>query len=301
MTLELRRLGERTYYVPSAVNVGVYVVDGRAVLIDAGGDDDAGRRLLKLLTDRGWRLELIVCTHSNADHIGGNAFLQRRTGCRIAATAAETAFVERPILEPSLLYGGYPMRGLRNKFLMAKPSTVSDVIAADGPILETGLEAVALPGHYVDMIGVRTPDDVLFLADSLFSAAIVEKYPLFFIYDFERHLETLARLRSTRAAWYVPSHAPAAEEIGELVAVNEASVLRTLGAVEECCAEPARFDAVLERVCLGCGIELDANQYVLVGSTVRSALAYLADQGRVELRFEGAVVRWARLDRDDRR
>jgi hypothetical protein len=71
--------------------------------------------------------------------------------------------------------------------------------------------------------------------------------------------------------------------------------------VEECCAEPARFDAVLERVCLACGIELDANQYVLVGSTVRSALAYLADQGRVELRFEGAVVRWARLDRDDRR
>ncbi|MHB8766852.1 MAG: hypothetical protein ACYDA8_21285 [Deferrisomatales bacterium] len=37
-----------------------------------------------------------------------------------------------------------------------------------------------LPGHYFGMIGVRTPDDVLFLADSLFSAAILAEYPVFF-------------------------------------------------------------------------------------------------------------------------
>lgn len=293
MRLTLERLAANTYVVPSPTNVGIYVANGRATLIDAGGDEDAGRRLLKLVSEREWQLDLIVCTHSNADHVGGNALLQRRTKCRIAATALEAAFVEQPLLEPSLLYGGYPMQALRNKFLMAKGSIVSDVIASSGPILETGLEALPLPGHYLDMIGVRTPDDVLFLADSLFSEAILAKYPLFFLYDVGQHLETLRRLRETKAAWYVPSHAAPSADIGDLVEANLRRVEATLELVARCCLQPVSFDAVLEQVCAACDITLDAGQYVLVGSTVRSVLAYLVDQGRLEVRWPGTRALWA--------
>ena len=36
-------------------------------------------------------------------------------------------------------------------------------------------------------------------------------------------------------------------------------------------------------------------QYVLVGSTVRSYLAWLKDTGRVEGRFEDNLLRWQRI------
>ena len=60
-------------------------------------------------------------THSNADHDGGNTLLQNRLGCAVYATPMEKAVVEHPILEPSFLYGGYPFKKLRKKFLMDKP------------------------------------------------------------------------------------------------------------------------------------------------------------------------------------
>lgn len=151
-----------------------------------------------------------------------------------------------------------------------------------------------LPGHFVDMIGVRTPDDALFLADSLFSEAIMAKYPLFFLYDVGQHQETLTRLADTRAAHYIPSHAAPSTDIRGLVEANLRRLDQTLALIESCCAEPVQFDDVLTQVCAACAITLDASQYVLVGSTVRSMLAFLAERGRVEMRCDGVRVLWAR-------
>lgn len=60
--------------------------------------------------------------HSHADHIGGNQYLQKRTGCRIYAPGIECSFTRHPILEPISLYGGYPPKDLKHKFLMAQES-----------------------------------------------------------------------------------------------------------------------------------------------------------------------------------
>ena len=117
--LTLEHIKGNTYYIPSPTNVGVYLENENAILIDSGNDKEAGRQILRLLEERGLRLKLIINTHSNADHIGGNAYLQERTNCQIAATRLEAAFINDPILEPSLLYGGFPNISINNKFLMA--------------------------------------------------------------------------------------------------------------------------------------------------------------------------------------
>ncbi len=68
----------------------------------------------------------ILNTHSNADHIGGNKYLQGQTGCKIYSSGMEADFRKYPVLEPSFLYGGYPCKDLRHKFLMAQESSVTD-------------------------------------------------------------------------------------------------------------------------------------------------------------------------------
>lgn len=192
--LSLVHIKGNTYYIPSPTNIGVYVENNAAILIDSGNDKEAGRQVLRLLDQQGWSLQLIINTHSNADHIGGNAFLQEKTGCKIAATPQEAAFISNPLLEPAVLYGGYPTKGMQNKFLMAKPSLVTDIIANSGKILATGLVAVPLPGHFFEMIGVMTPDNILFIGDSLFPENIINKYHLFFLLNLKAHLQTLDEL-----------------------------------------------------------------------------------------------------------
>ena len=81
---ELVQVAENTYYINSPSKIGVYrVSDDDVWLIDSGNDASAAKRVLRTINERGWRLVAIYNTHSHADHIGGNAYLQKNTGCRI--------------------------------------------------------------------------------------------------------------------------------------------------------------------------------------------------------------------------
>lgn len=292
--LTISHLKGNTYYIPSPTNVGIYLQGEEAILIDSGNDKEAGRQINRLLNERGWKLKLIINTHSNADHIGGNAFLQDKTGCKIAATRKEAAFINDPILEASFLFGGYPIRDLKNKFLMAKESRVDYVIAANGEILDTGLEAVALPGHYFEMIGIKTPDHVFFIGDSMFSEHVINKYHLYYLLDIAAHLETLENIKKDHAEIFVPSHGEPFDSGIHLAEVNQAKIHEIAANIENFCRHGQTAEEVLQQVCLLYNIALNPTQYVLVMSTIRSYLAYLYEGGRVTCAFHEGRMVWQR-------
>ena len=106
---ELVQVGQQTYYINAPVKIGLYLESEDQVwLIDSGNDKDAGRKIRQILDKQSWKLKAILNTHSNADHIGGNQYLQKQTGCKIYAPGIDCAFTRHPLLEPSFLYGGCP-------------------------------------------------------------------------------------------------------------------------------------------------------------------------------------------------
>lgn len=287
--MELIQAGARTYYIKNPTNIGVYRVDEEnVILIDSGNDKDAGKKILKLVEGQGFKVQAIINTHSHADHIGGNRLIQERTGCEIYAWGIERCFVEYPVLEPSFLFGGYPFGDLRNKFLMAKESRVRDMAER----LPGELEYFPLGGHSFDMIGIRTPDDVVFVADALCSEETIRKYGLFFLYDVRAHLETLQRLKELRGKLFIPSHCEATEDLGPLLAQNIGKVREIMEAVREFCGDGAGFEEILAAIFERYELTVNANQYVLVGSTVKSYLSCLCQEGRAGYAFEGGRMLW---------
>ena len=104
---ELIQVSGHSYYIQSPAKIGLVKLNDRDVcLIDSGNDKDAGRKVRQLLDANGWRLTAIYNTHSNADHIGGNQYLQKQTGCKVYAPGIDCAFTRYPVLESSFLYGG---------------------------------------------------------------------------------------------------------------------------------------------------------------------------------------------------
>lgn len=287
---ELIKAAGNSYYIESPAKIGVYLCSNdEAVLIDSGSDKDAGRRVRKILDGNGWRLKAILNTHSNADHIGGNSYLQRQTGCRIFAPGAECSFTRHTFLEPSLLYGGYPPKDLRHKFLLAEES---DAEPLGDSVLPEGLEVIPLPGHFLDMVGFRTPDDVIFLADCLSSQETLDKYGVAFIYDVGAYLQTLDMVRGLQARLFIPSHADASEDIIKLVDANISKVHEVSDRICQLCRAPLSSDEVIAGIFRSYSLRISMEQYALVGSTVRSYLSYLKDSGRLEMEMEDSMIRW---------
>ncbi len=287
--MELIKVGEKTYYIKNPTNIGIYKINETEVfLIDSGNDKDAGRKILKIIDEQGWTVKGIITTHSNADHIGGNKIIQDRTGCKIYATSIEKCFSENPILETSFLYGGYPFKDLRNKFLCAKESNV-ELIDNNLP---DGLEVINLKGHFFEMIGIKTDDNVYFLGDSLFSEETINKYHLFFIYDVKEFLNSLDVLSNLDGKLFIPSHTEALSDLSNLIEINRNKVLEISNKIYDVCKEEKTFEEILKIIFDDYKLTLSSNQYVLIGSTIRSYLSYLFDENKIIYEFRDNKMYW---------
>ena len=290
--MELINLKNNTYYIKNATNIGVYKINETEVfLIDSGNDKDAGKKILKILEEQGLTVKGIINTHSNADHIGGNKVIQDRTNCIVLGFNIEKSFTENPILESSFLYGGYPFKDIRNKFLLAKESKVTDIENN----LPEGLEYFNLKGHFFDMIGIKTSDNVYFLADSLFSEETINKYHLFFIYDVKEFLNTLDYLETLEGDFYIPSHCEATKDIKSLIKLNRNKVKEIADKIYEILKEAKTFEEILKYIFDEYELIMNPNQYVLIGSTVRSYLSYLCDENRIIYEFIDNKMIWKAL------
>lgn len=290
---ELIPVAPHTYYIQSPAKIGVVETsDGHVVLIDSGNDKEAGRKVRQHLDRQGWTLDAIYNTHSNADHIGGNAYLAKQTGCALYAPGIEAAFTQHPILEPALLYGGYPMKALRHKFLLAQESDAQPLTPEHLP---AGFELIPLPGHFFDMIGLRTPDDVVFLADCLSSQATLDKYQISYVYDVAAYLDTLEHVKEMQATLFVPAHADATDNIAPLAQYNIDKVNEIAGHILDFCAAPHTFEEVLQHLFTSYDLAMTFEQYALVGSTVRNYLSWLLDSERLSATFTDNRLLWQRV------
>lgn len=290
---ELIQITDKSYYIQSPAKIGlVKISDDEVILIDSGNDKEAGRKVRQVLDNNGWKLKAIFNTHSNADHIGGNKYLQAQTGCKIYAPGIECDFTNHPILEPAFLYGGCPPKALRHKFLLAQES---EAMPLTEDVLPEGFEMIPLPGHFFDMVGFRTPDDVVYLADCLSSKATLDKYVIGFIYDIGAYIETLEKVKTMKAKLFVPSHADPCEDITELAQYNIDKVNSIADKILEICTEPMGFDRILQRLFAEYSLTMTAEQHALVGSTVKSYLSWLSDNGKLEVKFENNVMMWHRV------
>lgn len=290
---ELISVTDRTFYIQSPAKIGLVRLNDKDVcLIDSGNDKDAGRKIRQILDANKWNLTAIYNTHSNADHIGGNKYLQGQTNCKIYAPGIERDFTNHPVLEPSFLYGGYPCEELRHKFLLAQESNAEPLT---NQVLPEGFEIIDLPGHFFDMAGFRTPDDVVFLADCLSSRETLEKYQIGFIYDVAAYLNTLEKVKTLRAKMFIPSHADATKDISDLAQFNINKVYEIAGKILELCAEPLCFEQILQKLFSDYGLMMNFQQYVLVGSTVRSYLSWLKDTDKLTASFENNMLVWKRI------
>lgn len=287
---ELVQISEHDYYIDSPTKIGlVKLNDTEVVAIDSGNDKDAGKKVLKHVEANGWKLVAVYNTHSHADHIGGNRLLQDRTGCRVFAYGMEAEYTSMTVLEPRMLYGGNILQELENKFLMAQPSNAERLTAE---LLPKGWEIIELPGHSFDMVGFRTPDNNVFLGDSVLAETTLNKYGIGYLWDPEATINTLRAIKTLEANMFIPSHAEALSDISHLADLNIEAVEKVCDRIIDLCREKITYEELLRQVFENYGLQMNLQQYVLIGSTLKSYLAYLHRSAKVDFTFEDGLMLW---------
>ena len=285
---ECVQVGKNTFFMDCPSRVGIFRAGDAAWLVDSGNDKDAAKKALHILDELGLRLEAVVVTHYHADHTGGAALLQQRTGCRLYL-AEPTAPGNFPEINTALLYGAHPPKPLRSKFFLAQSARYEPIEAAQMP---EGMRCIRLDGHAFAMLGVCTPDGVWFLGDAVASAHTFEKYRLTYLYDVEKFLQTLEIVAVLEGAAFVSAHVAPFEDPAPVVERNRRWVYETGNCIVELLQTPMPFEALLKAIFDRYDLQMTFGQHTLLGATVRAFLTWLMDAGRVSYFCEDNMLCW---------
>jgi glyoxylase-like metal-dependent hydrolase (beta-lactamase superfamily II) len=186
--------------------------EGSATVIDSGYGAHVPQTLA--LLERalaGKNLARLVNTHCHSDHMGGNAAIQRKYGCRTSIPSGEAAIVDRWD-DQALILAFADQRAERFRY---------DDTFADGDVLRMGgldWRVVAAPGHDPHAVMFHSPQArVLISGDALWESGFGVVFPQLFgretaLAETRATLEAIARLDVETV---IPGHGRPFQEIGK--------------------------------------------------------------------------------------
>ena len=103
------------------------------------------------------------------------------------------------------------------------------------------------------------------------------------------------KVENMQADMFVPAHAEATSDIRRLVAFNRNKVYEIADLLLSICKNPLDSESILQKVFEKYNLTMTIEQYVLVGSTVRSYLSWLKDTDKLAFHCRDHKLLWESL------
>ena len=308
LTAKIIELSSGVYVIPATTNVGVVTSEnissnGSSVevyLIDSGCTEIDGEFVLDVLKaffeqqGQSFSLKAIITTHGHADHCGAHNFLKEETGCQLWAAKHEQGAMETPIIQGTVLWGGYPPHEMRTLFFMPSPTYVDHFISADETIELSGgrkLSFMELNGHSYEnqcvIISDKNDKKVIFPGDNIFPRNEIINHWIPLILNPVQYMESLDKLCAIEnVEWCIPSHGDFLKRnINEAAELNKIAIISTRTCILDSLKTKKRLTAeeIVKYVADKNDMKLSFSQYALVYSTVKSYISVMHDAREIKM------------------
>lgn len=279
---ELNKIKGNTYNFDAYTNVGLFInKKGQVILIDACDHKRTVRTFNKILEEKNLKPDYVICTHCHVDHIAGNKFFQEKYGTKLLCSDKESIFIKYTDVEADIFYNGYSVNKKLNPYYQAEPSK-PEVFSDDN--IPEGIEIIPLPGHGWQMVGVKTEDNVIFLADSIMSKETWEEHKMPFFNDVNRSIETLEMVKTLEADMFIPSHVSPMKDVRKLADYNIAKLKERKQSVYNIC-EGKNADEIFVDLMKELDLEIPSNRYQMYYAMLRHYLQALIDDKVIDGEF----------------
>lgn len=295
--MELKQAKGNTWYLEDWQLIPLYKVDAHhCILLDTGlyeQRQDIEEALKQAeLTPIG-----ILGSHAHNDHSSNHRYFQQKYHIPVALPMGEAAIC----CSMANLKGYFFMNSMEE--LKANERVSHMLVRADQLIFpeDTVFELCGVkfdilhtPGHSPDHICIRTPDDVLYLADALLTGGELSHAKLPFHFCFHEAFQSLQMLRNTQASCYLAAHRGVYTALGTLPEQNIARVRDRADIIAKLIDRPIHLSEVSRRVCEAFRLRSGTKGAVaLYERNTRAYLEYLRDEGLIETVTKDGIFYYA--------
>lgn len=257
--------------------------DKDIVLLDSGSYSDF-EALDAFLIKHDFYPKLIINSHLHFDHVGCNAILKQKYKTKIAMPILESQFMTST--DHLKIYYSH----ITSKALTAYVNRLK--FDTDYPIEESQktfefeghvFGIVNLNGHSPSHIGISTPDNVLYVGDSLISEKLIMDMKLPSCYDIKRDLASKERLKTLDYDHYVLAHHSVEKDITALCDLNIEYFHNKVMYLRSIINDPITFASILESTIEAFKIrDISLKKYTYLEYTIMHYLTYLLSEDYIE-------------------
>lgn len=184
----------------------------------------------------------------------------------------------------------------KRSVIKPKPCQVDGNLDPKKPFLMSSgkqLQIVDLSGHVMGMCGVVTPDDVFFIADSLYTFDELSDKPIPYLESVEQFKKSLDVLLATPYSNFVPTHGKPLEfSINSEVLFHKRQIEMIEEAILLHLQMPHTREELVALIFATFGIEQTIPNFYMMSSTIVSFLNHLKRERRVAIIHEDGKTRW---------
>lgn len=288
--MELKNIKGNTFYIKGGTNTGVYLFENKeALIIDPGLIGLRPKRIINMFDENNIKLKYIINTHEHDDHYGAcNQFRDHCNDVCIISSEDAKLYIEKPHL-----FAKYITGGKSNKFLMEKLKIKStDKLNIDKTVNEGSMllndvlfEIIEFKGHTQGSIGILTKDKVLFVGDLLIGEDMLKKYDFLFLFDVEKQMDSLNKLKKLDFDCLVLGHSKkiiTKQESYNVIDSHIEAIQKYLNQVRNYLKTPMKLEDLLKDIIVDNSLDCNYKEYHFFKSSLVSIISYLADLDEID-------------------
>lgn len=279
--MKLIKAKGNTWYLSGWQFIPLYMVDEKHCILLDSGYYDQRHSIEKALEEAGIEMVGVIATHAHTDHAGNIFYYQRKYGIPVAMPEGEVGLcIDEMALKVNFFVFSYKecCHAADVNALIGKPDAVIGLEDKCFEFCGVTFDIVRLPGHSSDQIGIRTPDNVLYVADAIMAGKDLELAKLPYHLSIEKAIETMEVLRNEKAELYLMAHKAVCENIDELIDQNIQSLKEKCERMERLINQPMTLSQVQQRILTDLKLlTSDVRKAELYERCMRSFVEYMCD------------------------
>ena len=269
------------------------------IMLDSGWFRGERKGIDELIDKNNYKIKAIICTHFHIDHVGNCRYLKDKHKCIIAMPAYE-ALVCHSAINLKLYYSTQTLSDVMTHYGEAifKTDVLLPTDSKDINIEGSEFKVLQLPGHSPSHIGLITPDDVVYLGDSLISYNVMKNAKMPYAYILLQDLQTKEKLYELKYNKYVIAHKGIYNDITKLITDNiEFYKGRAMG-VYSVITNYMTMEDILKASVEKFKIDVKTSyKYNFMERMLRSYVEYLDEIGLIKLEIKEGFLKYCKVNK----
>ncbi|MDO5517927.1 MAG: MBL fold metallo-hydrolase [Clostridium sp.] len=266
------------------------------IMLDTGLKKGERDIVNNILEENNFNVAGIINSHGHIDHTGNNIYLKNKYNSIIAMSAYESIICSSES-NLKVYYGYQSLKDIKKHYghIVSKADIIIEENQDELIMCEVKFKIIHTPGHSPGHICIVTPDEVVYLGDTLVSYDIMKDAKIPYTYILSEDMKSKSMLYDLNYSKYIIAHKGIYDNIKKLIDDNIDFYEDIAMKILEIVSVPMTMEEIMKCAVKKLAIKIhDIYKYYFIQMMLKSYVEYLYEIEKLNVIIDDGVLKYSK-------